>query len=237
MIDLIVLLIIIFFTLAGLRNGCWQYLLELLITAVSLGVAWSYYELGHEILKSLLLFVWIFLGLSLLKWFLLRARRKRTPQKPSLSFDSRLYGAILGFIWGTFIAVLLVLTIDLLPSETVFSDNIKQRVRASGACQIIQDLIPIKEVAIVENITYMSKVSLDEEAKMRLREQPEVQELLEHKYLNAIMEDPETLNQLQNKDFPRLLTNPKILRLLNDGQFIEKLMKLDFKKALEEEEE
>ena len=80
----------------------------------------------------------------------------------------------------------------------------------------------------------MRKVSLNEKAQRKLIEQPKVQELLERNCLKVIMEDPKTLGQLQNKDFKNLLTNPKILELLNDGRFVEKLMKLDFKKALEE---
>ena len=234
MIDIIVLLTILFFVFAGLRRGLWQYLLELLITAVSLGVSWFYYQQRHEILKSLLVLFCVFLGLSLLKWFLLNIGRKETPQKLSLSFANRFLGAILGFAWGTFIAVTLVLAVDLLPMDKVFNYNIKEELQASRTCQILHRLIPIKQVAILENISYMSKVGLDEKAQRKLLEQPKVQELLERDCLKAIMEDPKTLSQLQNKDFKNLLTNPKILELLNDGHFVEKLMKLDFKKALEE---
>lgn len=234
MIDIIVLLTILFFAFAGLRRGFWQYLLELLITAVSLGVSWFYYQQRHEILKSLLVFLCVFLGLSLLKWFLLRVGRKRASRELSLSFANQFLGAILGFAWGTFIAVTLVLAIELLPTETLFNYNIKEEFRASRACQILHRLIPTKQVTILENIGYMSKVSLNEKAQRKLIEQPKVQELLERDCLKAIMEDPETLSQLQNKDFKNLLTNPKILELLNDGEFLEELIKLNFKKALEE---
>lgn len=235
MIDVIVLLTILFFAFAGLRRGFWQYLLELLITALSLGASWCYYQQKHEILKSLLVFVCVFLGLSLLKWLLLSTKRKEAAQKPSFSFANRFLGAILGFAWGTLIAAMLILATELLPVDTVFNHNIKEELRASRACQILQRLIRIKEIAIVENISYMSKVRLDEKAKRKLMEQPKIQELLQRDCLKAIMEDPETASQLENKDFKNLLTNPKILKLLNDGQFVEELMKLDFKKALEEE--
>lgn len=234
MINLIVLLIIIFFALAGLRKGFWQYLLELLITALALWASWLYYQQKHLILSSLLVFVWVFLGLSVLKWFLLRMRRKRTGQQLSLSSTNRSCGAILGFIWGMFIVVLVIFTIDILPTAAVFKYNIKEKIQASAVCRIFQRLIPLRKVAIVENISYMSKVSVDEEAKMRLGSQPEVQELLQHQHLKAIREDEEIVSQLENKELQKLLVNPKILKLLNDGEFVEKLLRLDFKKALEE---
>ncbi len=232
MIDIIVLLTILFFAFAGLRRGFWQYLLGLLITAVSLGVSWFYYQQRHEILKSLLVFLCVFLGLSLLKWFLLSIGRKETPRKLSLSFANRFLGATLGFAWGIFIAVTLVLAVELLPMDKVFNYNIKEELRASRACQIFKRLVPIKQVAILENISYLTKAN-HEEVEI-IRGKPDVQELLGHKSLKAIMEDHKTLSQLQNKDFPSLFTNPKILKLLNDGRFIEKLLKLDLKKTLDD---
>lgn len=233
MIDLIALLIIIFFTLAGLRKGFWQYLAELLTIPISLGVAWYYYQSRHGIFKSIFIFVWVFLGLALLRWLLLGARQKKAPQKEYFLFGNRFCGAILGLAWGIFITLLFVLTIDLLPCEAVFKYNIKEKVQLSRARQITRRLIPIKEIGILENISYISKVNLDKNAKIKLWEQPEAQELLEYAPFKAVMEDPETLKQLQNKDLRGLLANPKIHKLLNDGQFIEKLLRLNLKKAAE----
>jgi len=227
------LLIIILFILDGWRKGFGQYFLEILITAISLLVAWCYYRQSQEIFKSLFVFVWAFAGLRLLKWFLYRAWRKSVSQKPGLSSINRFGGAILGSIWGIFIVSVIIFTLDLLPTESVFKYDIKQEVRQSRSYQIVQRLIPANEISAIENISYISEIGIDEEAKLKLAEQPEFQEIIQHESFKAIMEDPELAKQLQNKDLPRLLTNPKIHNLLNDGQFIEKLMKLDFKKALE----
>lgn len=232
MTDVIALLIIAFFAFIGWRKGFWQYSSELLITAVSLFIAWQYYQQNHQVFKSLLVFICVFLGLWLLKWFLLKVSEKRAPQKTSFSSINRVLGLALGMIWGMFIVILVILSLDLLPTEKVLSFNIQDDLRASYACPIAHRLVPIEKVGILENISYMSKISDNKEAQLKLMEQPEFEDLLQHKSFKAVMEDEELVNQLQNKDLRSLLGNPKIRELLNDGQFIEKIMQLDFKKAL-----
>lgn len=195
MINLVVALIIIFFVFTGLRKGFCRYLLEFLVTAISLALSWFYYLQSQEILRSLLVFICLFFGLSLLKWFFLRARQKKASPAAFFSLANRFWGAILGLLWGIFIASMLIF--------------------AAG------------------NISYLSKIRFDEQAIIRLGEQPEFQELLQHESFKAIMEDEELRRQLQNRDLLHLLANPKIANLLNDGSFLEKLMQLDFQKAAE----
>ncbi len=233
MVDVVVLGIIAFFALVGLRKGFWQYLLELLITAAGLSMAWLYYQQKHQIFTALFVFIWAVLGLSALKWFLQRARRKKALPNLKPLRAHRLLGAILGSIWGIFIAALLILTLGLLPLKAAFSGNIKEKIQNSHAYAIFQRVIPIKEISIVENISYISKIAEDKNAQLRLFEQTEFQEAFRHESFKAVMEDPQTLKQLKDKDLRNLLANPKILKLLNDGEFIEKLVGLDFKKALE----
>ena len=233
MADVIALAIIAFFAFTGWRKGFWQYLLELLIAVLSLFIAWRYYQEAHQIFKTLFVFIWVFLGLCLLKWFLIKIIKKEEPDKLKTVSLSQFLGLSLGMIWGIFIAILLVLSLDLLPVEKVLRWNIKNDVRASYARQLAHALIPIKKIAVVENISYMSKISDDKQAQLKLREQPEFQELMQHKTFKAVMQDGQLVKQLQNKDLAALLNNPKIRELLNDGRFIEKIMQLDFKKAVE----
>jgi uncharacterized membrane protein required for colicin V production len=233
MVDSIVLLVIIFFALGGMRKGLAQYLLELLITAIGLAAAWLYYQKTSQILKSFLTFLWIFLGLLLFKWLFLKLRRKKTLQKLPFSFSNNLAGAILGVFWGTFIVTIFILIIEFLPLEMLFKNSYKQKVQTCKTYQIIHHLLPIRKFRVLENISYISKVSADENAKMRLIKQPELQQLLEHPSFKTVMEDVETARQLQSKDLLGLLTNPKIINLINDGRFVEKLLKVDFKKAFE----
>lgn len=233
-IDLIVLITIMLFTLFGLAKGFLLYIIELLITVISLGVAWFYYRQNHLLLKSFLVCLCVFLGLSILKWLLLRPRRKDTSLAPSRSRINQLLGGALGFLWGTIIATLLIFAMELIPSGLIPKYNIQDQVRASTSFRLIKRLIPTEKVKILENISYMSKVNLSEEVKKKLMEQPEFQKLLEHKSLKALMEDPETVNQLKNKDIRGLLNNRKIIDLLNDGQFLEKLLELDFKQAYDQ---
>jgi uncharacterized membrane protein required for colicin V production len=229
-IDLIVLLIIIFFAFVGLRKGFWQYFLELVLTAVSLGLAWVYYQHSQEIFKSILVFILVSLGLLFLKWLLLRGKQKGLSQESPLSFLNRFLGAGVGISWGILIAVLFVLTLDILATQTVFKYNIQQVIQTSQACQIVHRLIPRKRIRIIEDIRYLNRISRDEAARAKYIEQPQVKELLELESLKAIIQDPQTSQQLQEQNFPKLLLNPKILNLLNDRQFLEKLLNLDIKK-------
>lgn len=222
------------FTLFGLAKGFLLYTFELLTTAVSLGAGWFYYQQNHLLLKSFLVCLCVFLGLSILKWLLLRPSDKDASLRPSRSGLNRLLGGALGFLWGTIIATLLIFAIELIPLGHIAKNNIQDQVRASTSFRLIKRVIPIEKVKILENISYMSKVHLSEEVKKRLTEQPKFKELLEHKSLKALMEDPETVNQLKNKDIQGLLKNRKIIDLLNDGRFVEKLLELDFKKAYDE---
>jgi uncharacterized membrane protein required for colicin V production len=234
MVDIIALLIIIFFALEGMRKGLAQYLLELLITAIGLVAGWFYYQKTSQVLKSFLTFLWIFLSLLFSKWLFFKLRRKKIPQKSSFSFCNKLAGAILGALWGTLIVITFISIIEFLPLETLSKNSYKQKVQTCKTYQMIYCLLPIRKFRVLENISYISKVSADEKAKMRLIKQPELQQLLEHHSFKAVMEDVETARQLQNKDLLSLLTNPKIINLINDGQFVEKLLKVDFKKAFEE---
>jgi len=235
MFDAIVLLIIIFFILAGLRKGFGQYLLELSITALSLGAGWLYYQQRQQLLTALAVFLLVFLALSFLNRLLLRAKQEKDVKTLKLSLRSLCWGATLGFAWGVFISVAAILALDLLPAEIVFSYGLKKSLRQSHARRIVYQLLPIRKSALLENISYIGKVSLDKDAQLRLKEQPAYQELLQHEKLKAVMEDPELVKKLQNKNLAPLLANPKIINLLNDGQFVEKLMQLDFKKAAEEQ--
>ncbi len=232
MIDLIVLIIIIFFALQGLRQGFLIYLLKLTVIAISLAAAWYYYQQSHQLIKSFLVFSSVFLGLLVLKVFLLGIGQKQPTEKSAFYYANRRLGALTGCIWGTLVAALLIFAVELLPAEQIFKYNIKEKVQASKAYLILNHFIPIKEVNIVENIRYMSKLGPDEKAK--LMEQPELKELLESDEFKAVMEDPQTLNQLQNQDLRGLSANRKILELINNGEIMEKMLKLDFRKALED---
>jgi uncharacterized membrane protein required for colicin V production len=236
MVDISVLLILIFFTFAGLRKGFWQYLSELLITGIAFLTSWAFYQSSRQILKSLMVFLWVFLGLSALKWVLVKIAHKKAGEKPSLSFVKSLGGAILGCAWGIFIAAVLVLSLELFPLEDLFEYNIKQEIQDSRTSRILNRFISLKKFAVIENLSYISELSSinNEEAQIRFNEQPETQALLEHENFKAVRDDPETSAQLKNKDIPALLNNPKIIRLINDGEFVEKLLKLDFKKAVGE---
>lgn len=234
MLDLGVLLIVIFFVFVGLRKGFWQYLLGLLITGISLTAGWLYYQNSQQVLTSLFLSICLFLGLALAKWFFLTIRQTIKRPRSTSSFANHLGGAILGFAWGILIAMLFIFTLKCFPLAAIFKYDLKQKLKVSRAYQIFQRLLPKSLSPALENLTYMSKVSLDEKAKLRLTEQAEFQQLSRHPHLKAILEDRKLLSQLEIMDLPRLLTNPRIHTLLNDGQFIEKLMKLNFKKALGE---
>lgn len=233
MVDLIVLSIIITFVLVGWRKGFGQYFLDLIIIAIGFGVGLRYYQQGHEILKSFLICTGVILSLSLLKGVFLREPR---PRKSSPPFIDRILGVITGAIWGTSIVTLFIFGTGLLPLEQIFKYDIKGKVQSSKAHRIISRLIPIKKIEVIDKLDNMAKVSLNQEAIKKLSEQQEFKDLLELKQLQAIIKDPVTVNQLRNKDLQKLLANPKILKLLNDGQFIEELFKLDFEKALEEAE-
>ena len=233
MVDVAVWLVIVFFALVGLCKGFWQYFLELIITAVAVGLGWFYYQQRHEILSALVVFIWVFFGLWILKWFLRRAMKKKEKPTDQSLLAGRILGAAIGSVWGIIIAASLIFSINLLPSELVFDGKLKEHIQSSSSWQLFQHFLPVRDISIIENLSYMSQIAGNQNAQLELFEQENFKDILQHKSFKAVMDDPQTLAQLKAKDLRKLLTNPNIIGLLNDGIFIEKLLSLDFKQAAE----
>jgi len=236
MIDFAVVVVILFFALIGACKGFVKYFMDLIITLVAIGTSWFYYQQRPLILTAFVVFIWIFLCLWILKWFLLRIMKKEAKEEAKTSFASRTLGAVIGAIWGIVIAVIIMFTISILPSELILKGNLKEQVQDSSSWSIFEYLFPVKDISVINNISYMSQIAKDRDAQMRLFQQEKFQDIMQHKSFKAIMDDPESLNQLKDKDLRKLLTNPKNIDLLNDGKFIEKLLTLDFKQAIEQQE-
>ncbi|NQT00105.1 MAG: CvpA family protein [Candidatus Omnitrophica bacterium] len=232
MLDIIVLVTIILFALGGLHKGFCQYLLELLITLISLGAGLWYYQRSQATLTSLLVCSCVFLALSVIKWLWFKLRRKDASTKPSLSITNRCLGALLGLFWGILMAALCIFAIQLLPLDLMFKYDLKNRIHSSKSHKILEKLVPIKKVKVLETLNYMGKISHDQEAQERLGKQKQFKKLLKHESLRKLMDDPETIKQFQDKDLQALLGNPKVRELLNDGDFVEELFKIDFEGAL-----
>lgn len=233
MVDIAVCLIIVFFALVGLYKGFWQYFLELIITAIALGLGWIYYQQRHEILSAFVVFIWVFFGLWIFKWFLRRVMKKKERATSQSLFTNRILGAAIGSVWGIIITASLIFSINLLPSELIFGGELKKHAQNSSSWQLFQQYLPVKDIAIVENLSYMSQIADNQNAQLELFKQEKFQDILQHESFKRVMDDPQTLEQLKTKDLKKLLRNPRIINLLNDGNFIEKLLSLDFKQAVE----
>ncbi len=226
MIDVIALLIVICFTFFGMRKGFWHYLLELLTLAFSSWISWLYYQENQRIISSFMVFAWVFLGLNLVRWLLLRKR------KPSYSLPSLFGGSILGFIQGTLIAAMVILPLGFIPTSSLLGVNMAGRLQSSRAYQMLNRLFPVQKLPVIRNISCLTQVSRSQESRDRLAEDPQVQELLKHKSFQAILSDPNAVKQLESHNLLQMLKNPKIIELINDGEFLEKMLKIDFKKVM-----
>lgn len=226
MIDLIVLAIILFFISVGWRKGFRMYLLELVVIAVSFLAGWYYYQQSQQVLKSIMVCVVVFAGLTFFRLVLTVIGKKEAAGQAASSITNRFAGSVLGLLWGTLMAAALLLLFTLLPAQTLAGYSLEKALETSRAFSLLQRLELSKNIPILESINYLRKASLDEEEKARLADQPQFQELLQNENMKAIIDDPQTQDQLNNKDIKGLLTNPKIRNLLNDGQFVEKLLKL-----------
>jgi len=222
--------------LAGLRKGLLRYLLELIFTAISIGAAYYYYQYqGQQIIISSYVFILTLVTLKILAWALRKIWRKirrNKDEQPKPTMTTVLGGAFLGTAWGTLMAAIFILTLEIIPLDAFFENNkYKKTLQASQARKILLQHLP-KNNPFLQNVSNMNKVGANEEAKARLSQQEQYQELMQHPVLQTALQDPETARQLKEKDILGLVKNPKIKALLNNGEFLKKLLNLNFKKAL-----
>ena len=52
----------------------------------------------------------------------------------------------------------------------------------------------------MENLSYLTEISRNETAKLKLKAQPDMQALLQSQQIKEIMENPQTVEQIQNMD-------------------------------------
>ncbi|MFC1631689.1 CvpA family protein [Candidatus Omnitrophota bacterium] len=226
-VDLAVLAIIAFFTLISLYKGLRQSLAELLITGFSLFTGWLIFQQTHQILKSLLVTLVVFLGLSIFKWIMvisIRSSQRAQPDRAGSSIFDHLLGGVFGFLWGTLISAFLVSSIDSLPLES----NLSRKIQNAASAKLLKRLIPVQNIAFFDKIHQLSKISTNPEAKAKLVADPQFQALLEHKSLEELAQDPQTAKLIEQKDIPGLLKNPKFQNLINNGEFLEEMLKIDF---------
>ena len=167
-LDLILVLILFFFTVSGLRFGLIHTLGALIGTVVGVLVAGNYYEQGAEVIKGPLLgnenlarviaFIIIFVLSSrlvgLVFWIIDRAF-KLISIIPFLKSINRLGGAILGFIEGAVVLGIVLIFIDKFP----YAENIIPAIEGSSVAQwllgygkILAPLLP-EAVKLIESHT------------------------------------------------------------------------------------
>jgi membrane protein required for colicin V production len=143
-LDLILVLILFFFTASGLRFGLIHTLGALVGTVVGVLIAGNYFEEGAELIKGVLLnnvnlarvfaFIIIFVLSSrlvgLVFWIIDRAF-KVVSIIPFLKSINRLAGAILGFLEGAVILGIILIFIDKFP----FSEAIIPAIDGSSVAQ------------------------------------------------------------------------------------------------------
>lgn len=228
-LDLIILIILGFYMISGLRKGFLRTLLGPVALIIGTILAVVYYQQTENFLWALLISVLAPLVVNLLLLIALKLLHKTLGQKEGLSSLSRAAGAALAAVWsGTWIILTLIFLV-ITPCEWSWFDKLQDNVLKSKTYALINMIVGDKIPNTSMNVHELSEM-LQNPRKFRiLRETDEYKDLAESQTVLELLEDADTMEQIEHQDLPKLLSNPKFQALLQDKELIEKIFALNQK--------
>jgi len=235
--DLVVLLLLIFFTYRGWRKG----LLRSLIGPVSLVIcgmiAMIHYDLNKNLVTSLTIAIIGSVVLSIVAMIVLSLMRLTVDKeyRDYIFWGSRLLGSIFNLIWKGAIISSILLSLAMLPTHIFglhkLHTDVVESVSYSVAHRLISKIKPAKEAAetldLLNDSHYLDKLSSTDE----------YEKLMKDEKIQELRNDPEVAEMMDNKDIAGLMSNPKIIELLQDDEFMLKINELSRKAYQQKQEE
>jgi uncharacterized membrane protein required for colicin V production len=224
--------IIVFTILAILAgNGTYQGFLRSLVGpgsfVIASAVGYHVFLVTHQFMVGLFLAV---LGPLLLTWGVNSFIKIKLGDKPTtLTFISRIGGAIINLLWGGSILLLTLLMVTMLPLKQTGLDAIKKDMEASFTYRALEKVIVGKK-QVVKNITPQDCLnglcSLTAEDLADLQSDKDIQDLMNDPRIQKIINDPELRDAAERRDIPGLLKSPAMMELSQDPALIAKFFKV-----------
>ena len=146
---------------------------------------------------------------------------------PKFTFLSRFAGAAMNLVWnGTFIG-LTMLFLAILPLKDSRLNAVRLDMKASLTYHLLEQATggnkkpPAPPVDCPSGACSMNKADLD-----ALATDKELVDIQNDERVKNLVNDPALREAIEKKDFPKLFANPTIISLLQDPQFITKILKV-----------
>ena len=189
----------------------------------------------------LVLAVCLFLGAVLFK---------RTSQQPPglVRWTFGAGGAVFGLLTGLFIlwgTVSIIRTCGALAKSSMAGQKSQDTSTANRTFATLKDSLEMGPVGdIVEfidilpsetydHLTRLGQLSKNQDAMMRFLDYPEMQEIISHPRMQALLQDPVVVQAAENKNFLVLVQSRTVLNAATDPSLQKLVMSLDLEKALD----
>lgn len=206
-IDIIVLILFVYYIWRGWRKGFLGALLGPISLAAGCILSYSYYLKTQNIVISLLISLLGPFILHITLTILLKIWTLNADKKKRLSLASRLFGAAFSLSWSGGILVLLILLIMVIPSAVPYAGQIRDNLADSKTYTLISYYSKQNPLQTDDNIR-MEKLSQTEEFKQVMKDEkfrklvtdPEVQKYIGDKDFGGLMNDENFKEAMKDKD-------------------------------------
>jgi uncharacterized membrane protein required for colicin V production len=230
--DIVVILIILYFTCFGWVQGIMRFALGFLAFFISAQIGLTYFHGTQNILESLKIFFFLSITLSFLAWLGLTLWNKTVVKSQRCTPLSRFLGALVGFCWAISLVSAIMVFLVLFPTDQSFFKNAKESSQQSYFYTFVEHhfLSNYPLYKTLQKLYEQSDSALDPSSPENLDfansiAQEDLEIIKQDSKVQEILADEQIKEMIKEKDFGRLIANPKIQDLLKDKVFVQKLLK------------
>lgn len=231
--DLVVILVVLYFTCLGWVQGVARFLLALLALFISGQIALTSFQGTYDILESLKIFFLLSIGISFLLWIGLSVWNRMVVKSKKCTTLSRTLGALVGFFWSLSLSISIMFVLVVSAPQAPFLKKVKRFAEGSysytaaeanlfSRYPIYQALKKMHEQP--ELVLETSTQTLQEAQQDGTITSVEAQAIYHDEKLQEILRDVKIQKMIEDKDIARLVANPKVQSLLRDKEFVKKLL-------------
>jgi len=186
-----------------------------------------------DVVGSFLAFIGLYMVLSTVGWRLLRGIRRKTQKTPTLRFLNSAAGAGFGMLKTGFILFLLLNAVVLMESR--IGNKIKKTGLGYDKSLLVKiarkhNVIKAMHLPMVGDVEVLGRLSSDPGFRRRVAEDPNVQKLLAHPKIRALLGDRALVSASRSRDFSAIMSNPRLNEALQDPEVKSLINKIDLGK-------
>lgn len=221
-IDCIVLAFLALALVRGLRLGALKSLLEPVALGIGLLIAYIYYLNSKNLWMSVVLSVLIPLGIKIIFGLGLKILNKAANPKESISWGSRLIGALISLGWSVFQTALILILMVMAPVHMKWFTDVKESILQSKSYVISQPLASSVTNINLDKTQNIARVLENPKVSESVIRTKEYKEIMDDQKVQNFMDDPESMKNLEERNFMRLMGDKKFQEILKDKELLKK---------------